>query len=156
MLADGQLLYQADSRVQELQTKALSNVVSTTRFTETEMVMHRYSLIDFLTDAHREANSHNTVGFYLNAQLLVRNAIEMLLKHHGTYVQQPSRLVGVLQDVDSAFSQLLREFYEAKDLQAADAGLTKIVRHVTRQAGGELPAAWHVAREVEDELTIAA
>ncbi|HEX3784264.1 MAG TPA: nucleotidyltransferase domain-containing protein [Pseudonocardiaceae bacterium] len=156
MLADARLLYQADDRAQELQTKALANVVSTTRFTETEMLMHRYSLVDFLTDAHREADAHNIIAFHLNAQLLIQNAIEVLLKNHGAYLQQPNRLVTVLQDIDSAFSQLLSEFYGARDLRAADAGLAKIVLHVTRQLGGNLPGAWHVARGAGDELAAAA
>lgn len=142
MLATGMILYQSSPFIRKLQNAAKKNIESKTKYSKGEIMMHKYSLEDFLEDARRDVSCKNTIAFYLDSCFFIQNAIDLLLKLNGNFYRKPKEMKTLLQHIDSNFLRLLQNFYAVKSLKAKLKTLERISQLITKRSGGALPSRW--------------
>ncbi|MBU2213538.1 nucleotidyltransferase domain-containing protein [Patescibacteria group bacterium] len=145
MLARGRILFKSSEEVVKLQKSARSNLKRKTRHTKEEIIMHKYSIMDFLDDARRDAHGGNSVPFYWNAHFCIQNAMELQLKLSGSYLRKPAELFSHTQQTDKRFFSLLQSFY-SDDLLLPKCltALEKIALQALTKSGGPLPKEWSI------------
>lgn len=142
MLANGKIIYQTSQIVQQLQRIAQKNMKGKTKYSNDEIMMHKYSLEDFLEDARRDAAHNDAIAFHLDSYFLIQNSIELLLKLSNNFYRKPKEMLGLLQGIDHRFVALLQNFYKARSLQNKFKKLEQISDFVAKRSGGRLSSNW--------------
>ena len=140
MIDTGKPIYNPGDRLNELMTEAKCIIASPTKMTKNQSIMIRYSIEDFLSDARREYEEHNTATFMLYSEKLVSNVIESSLRKTNGYFRPPRQLMEYLNVHDVELEMLLREFYADNKLET----LEKIAAHGLRLIGGKLSSEWRL------------
>lgn len=142
MLANGKIIYQISPIVRRLQRAAQKNMKGKTKCSNDEIVMHKYSLGDFLEDARRDAAHKDAIAFYLDSHFLIQNSIELLFKLNNNFYRKPKEMAGLLRSIDHHFVVLLQSFYKANSLQNKLKKLEQISDLVAKKSGGKLSSNW--------------
>ncbi len=144
MLAHGRLLFARSESAKKLQTIAKRNLKGNTKFTKGEILMHLYSIDDFLGEARRDIERADSTAFGLDSYLLINNAIELLFKLNGDYLHQPREIRAILEKTDPEFMLILERFSVARELSDKVISLEKLAHYSYQKAGGPLPKNWKV------------
>jgi len=107
MLSHGQILYQRAKDIEKVQKIAKKNLKRKTKYTKSEILMHKYSIDDFWGETQRDVKNKNYIAFGIDSQLLLNNIIELFLKLHGEFFRQPNEMQKVLSKLDQKFSRKL-------------------------------------------------
>lgn len=142
MLAHGKVLLARDTYAKASLTKAKRNLKAKTRVSKSEVLMHLYSIDDFLGNAERDVERGDSVAFGLDSHLLINNSIELLLKLAGEYLRQPREVRVILKKTDPKYVALLEKFYKAATENDQVVLLRKLATYVSAEAGGPLPENW--------------
>lgn len=105
MFAHGRALFEKDSCVTLLIDKAKGVLSGKTKHAEDDIIMHKYSIDDFLSNAKRNLEKEQPLGFYLNSHLLIRNVMEAFMERNGNYWLPEKKM-------DVAFMEMEPELYE--------------------------------------------
>jgi predicted nucleotidyltransferase len=144
MLAHSKIIFARDGSGKKLQAMAKRNLKGKTRYTRSEILMHLYSIEDFLGAAKRDAERGDIVAFELDSHLLVNNAIELLLKFEGEYLRQPREMRDIFGKTDPGFVSLLERLYGTIVLGDKAGILEELTEYAYRKAGGPMPDSWEV------------
>ncbi len=144
ILADGKILYDNSPLVREIQHKAQDIMAGKTKYTEDEIVMHKYSVDDFLSDAKRDVKNDDIIAFNLDGNFIIQNAIELLLKLNGDYYRKPKAMRELLKHIDGDFAALVEDYYQTQNLSDKLKKLEQIAEHISEKSGGELASSWSV------------
>jgi predicted nucleotidyltransferase len=144
MIAHGRLLFERSELAKKLQAIAKRNLRGKTKFTKGEILMHLYSIDDFLGEAKRDIAHGDLVAFGLDSNLLVHNAVELLLKLNGGYLHQPREIRAILEKTDPKFISFLTSFFVAVKSSERVTLLEKLADYSSQKAGGPLPKNWKV------------
>lgn len=144
MLAHGKILYQTTTDAEKMIRKAKKNLMLPTKYTENEILMHKYSIDDFWNAVQRDIENENIVAFGFDSQLLLNNIIELFLKLHGKFLRQPNEMKDVFEKLDKTFAQNIQSFYTANDLKTKQKVLAELVSYSYKQSKGELPQTWFI------------
>lgn len=142
MLAHSRILFTRDGSEKKMQVLAKQNLKGKTKYTRSEILMHLYSIDDFLSEVRRDEENDDRVAFDIDSHLLINNSIELLLKLSGEYLRQPKEMRIVLEKIDPEFLSLLERFYEMRSLADKVRILVKLTEYSYKKAGGPLPDEW--------------
>lgn len=142
MLAHSKIIFMRDGAGKKLQAIAKRNLKGKTRYTSSEILMHLYSIEDFLGEAKRDAEHDDIVAFELDSHLLVNNAIELLLKLEGEYLRQPREMKDIFGKTDPGFVLLLERLYGTIVPGDKVGILEELTEYSYRKAGGPMPDSW--------------
>lgn len=148
MLARGKLLYSSSNVAKQLQLKAQDNLKQKTTHSDSEVVMNKYSINDFLEDVRRDTRNNDIIAFHQDSSYLIQNCIELVLRFNGSYNLKPKSMPEVLAGIDKYFVDILINFYQAQNLHEKLKLLEQISEHVVTVCGGKLPSNWSLKREL--------
>ncbi len=142
MLAHGRILFQSDNKLQRTQLIAHKNLTLKTKVKRSEVLMHLYSIDDFWGEVQRDIEKKNFLAFGLDSQLLINNILELFLKLHGGFLQQPNRMIEVLHALDRQLADRMENFYKVSDIKRKKRILAELVKYIYKKSGGSLPKRW--------------
>lgn len=142
MLTHGKILFQRGNNLRKTQTVAKNNLQLKTKYKNSEILMHKYSIDDFWGEVQRDIKNKDYLAFGLDSQLLVNNILELFLKLNGEFLQQPNEMTKILKRLDRKFRDRLEIFYEEGDIQKKEMILAELVKYIYEKSGGPLPKRW--------------
>jgi len=142
ILAHGRILFQRGDELEKIQRKSQNNLRLKTKYKDSEILMHKYSIDDFWGEVQRDIKNKDYLAFGLNSQLLVNNILELFLKLNGEFLRQPNEIKNILKRLDKEFAGYLKNFYEESDVKKKKMILAKLVKYIYRKSGGPLPKRW--------------
>lgn len=142
MLAYGEIIFHRNSEMKKIQQLAKSNLRLKTKYTNGEILMHKYSIDDFWGEIQRDIKNKDYVAFGLDSQLLVNNILELFLKLNGAFLRQPSEMASILQRLDVRFAKYVENFYKESDIQKKKNILAGLIEYIYKESGGPLPESW--------------
>ena len=108
MLAYGRILFQRQRNLERIQAVAKNNLKLKTKYKNSEVLMHKYSIDDFWGEVQRDIQKGDYLAFGLNSHLLVSNIIELFLKQSGESLGQPNETMIQLRKLDKKFADCLK------------------------------------------------
>jgi predicted nucleotidyltransferase len=144
MLAHSRTLYQAGNDLKKIIIKAKSNLKSRTKYTNDEILMHKYSIDDFWGEVQRDIKNKNYVAFGLDSQLLLNNIIELFLKLNGSYFRQPNEMYKTLKEIDRGFAKKITNLYKTSNAEMKKRILGELVVYIYKISHGPLPKKWAI------------
>jgi len=144
MLAHAKILYKASDDLDKIIEIAKNNLEMPAKYSNDEILMHKYSINDFWIDINRNCKNKNTVAFEINSSLLVKNIIELFLKVKGGYLKQPNEMGDYLKSIDSHFGELIAKYCEVIKLDNKIEIMSDIIKYLHKISGGPLPEEWSV------------
>lgn len=144
MLADGKILFERTKDIASLQNVAKQNLRLKTRSKQSDFLMHAYSLDDFLIDLQRDEAKNDALQFDLDAALFMNNAIEFVLRKHGSYWRQTGEALEVLAKLDATFFQIIKQMSSAGSLRQRYAFAKKLRTHLSKRYTCHLPKTWRI------------
>ena len=145
MLAHSKVILSNDGAVvEELIKNAQTNMKTKTRYSDKEILMHLYSINDFLSDARRDVDNKDPVAFYLDSNNLIQNMIDQLLKINGQYNVKPKDMKALLSALDNEFCSLLIAFDKETVLGKKLHILEAMKAVAIRVAGKNLTDTWEI------------
>lgn len=146
MLAEGKIIFERTPDFRRLQKWAQRNLSTKTKLTKDDLLMHAYSLHDFLDDLRRDAKRGDNAAFGLDAQLLVNNAVDLVLASHKTYWRRSDETVTLLKRLDAEFHRRLCAVYRAGSLPLQLNRCTRLVAWLETRYHAVLTEAWKIRR----------
>lgn len=144
MLAHGQILFNRTKWLEKIQQIAKDNLNLKTKYKESEVLMHKYSIDDFWGEVQRDIKRKDYLAFGLNSQLLMNNILELFLKINQTFLRQPSEMARVLEKIDAKFASSVRNFYRENNIEEKKKILGFLVKYIYSKSGGPMPNTWIV------------
>jgi len=144
MLANGKILFARTKNLAQLQRTAQENLKIKTLSKQSDFLMHAYSLEDFLTDLQRDAAKNDVLRFNLDSALFINNAIEFVLRKHGSYLRQTRETLEALTKYDSLFVKIIKQMSSAGSLQKRVLLAQKLRTHLYKHYECDLPDAWKI------------
>jgi predicted nucleotidyltransferase len=142
MIAYGEILFQRGKILERIQDIAKNNLKLKTKYKEGEILMHKYSIDDFLGEVQRDIKNDDYLAFGLDSHLLISNIIELFLKLNGEFLRQPNEMAGVLKKLDRKFSDKIEKFYKTNNIQNKKEILSDLVQYIYKKSKGPLPSRW--------------
>ena len=142
MLAYGRILFQRQRNLERIQAVAKNNLKLKTKYKNSEVLMHKYSIDDFWGEVQRDIQKGDYLAFGLNSHLLVSNIIELFLKQSGESLGQPNETMIQLRKLDKKFADHIENFYEEGNIRKKKMILFKLVKYIYEKSGGPLPQRW--------------
>ena len=100
-------------KITELIDYARGILASPPDYGEEDLKMWHYSITDYLAKAEKDIARNDLVAFYINANYVLQNALELSLATHNTYMSQPKNLTKLLSEKDPALLQIWQEYIVA-------------------------------------------
>jgi hypothetical protein len=85
-------------------------------YSEQDVKMWKYSIADYLSKAKKDITKNNILAFYLHANYVLQNALQMSLALNGTYMPQPKYLGKLLEEKDPELFEIWNQYLEADSL----------------------------------------
>ena len=145
MLSVAKIVHDPAKLLQKFIDQAVISLTTKSVMSDADNLMHRYSIIDFLSDAKRERDRNAILAKALVSEFLIRNTIEAIIRLHGSYFVEPRRLANHLGAFDPSFKLLLEAYYESPSQLQIDS-LSEIASYTLNQLGGQLPENWSLAQ----------
>ena len=85
-------------------------------YSEQDVKMWKYSIADYLSKAKKDITKNNILAFYLHANYVLQNALQMSLALNGTYMPQQKYLGKLLEEKDPELFEIWNQYLEADSL----------------------------------------
>ena len=85
-------------------------------YSEQDVKMWKYSIADYLSKAKKDITKNNILAFYIHANYVLQNALQMSLALNGTYMPQPKYLGKLLEEKDPELFEIWTQYLEADSL----------------------------------------
>lgn len=85
-------------------------------YSEQDVKMWKYSIEDYLSKAEKDITKNNSLAFYIHANYVLQNALQMSLALNGTYMPQPKYLGKLLEEKDPELFEIWTQYLEADSL----------------------------------------
>ena len=117
MIATSRIISNKSSeKLTELIDSAKLTLSSTPIYSEQDVKMWKYSIADYLSKAEKDITKNNILAFYLHANYVLQNALQMSLALNGTYMPQPKYLGKLLEEKDPELFEIWNQYLEADSL----------------------------------------
>ena len=117
MIATSRIISNKSSeKLTELIDSAKLTLSSTPIYSEQDVKMWKYSIADYLSKAEKDITKNNILAFYLHANYVLQNALQMSLALNGTYMPQPKYLGKLLEEKDPELFEIWKQYLEADSL----------------------------------------
>ena len=85
-------------------------------YSEQDVKMWKYSIADYLSKLEKDIITGDDIAFYLHANYVLQNALEMSLALNGAYMPQPKYLSKLLVEKDPELFEIWNQYLEADSL----------------------------------------
>ena len=85
-------------------------------YSEQDVKMWKYSIADYLSKLEKDIITGDNIAFYLHANYVLQNALEMSLALNGAYMPQPKYLGKLLVEKDPELFEIWNQYLEAGSL----------------------------------------
>lgn len=85
-------------------------------YSEQDVKMWKYSIADYLSKLEKDIVTGDNIAFYLHANYVLQNALEMSLALNGAYMPQPKYLGKLLVEKDPGLFEIWNQYLEADSL----------------------------------------
>lgn len=85
-------------------------------YSEQDVKMWKYSIADYLSKLEKDIITGDNIAFYLHANYVLQNALEMSLARNGAYMPQPKYLGKLLVEKDPELFEIWNQYLEADSL----------------------------------------
>ena len=117
MIATSRVISSKSSeKLAKLIDSAKLTLSSTSVYGEQDVRMWKYSIEDYLSKAEKDITKNNSLAFYLHANYVLQNALQMSLALNGTYMPQPKYLGKLLEEKDSELFEIWNQYLKADSL----------------------------------------
>ena len=106
----------SSEKLTELIDSAKLTLLSTPVYSEQDVRMWKYSIEDYLSKAEKDITKNNSLAFYIHANYVLQNALQMSLALNGTYMPQPKYLGKLLEEKDSELFEIWNQYLKADSL----------------------------------------
>ena len=89
---------------------------SASAYSEQDVKMWKYSIADYLSKLEKDIITGDNIAFYLHANYVLQNALQMSLALNGTYMPQPKYLGKLLEEKDPELFEIWNQYLEADSL----------------------------------------
>lgn len=86
-------------------------------YSEQDVRMWKYSIEDYLSKAEKDITKNNSLAFYIHANYVLQNALQMSLALNGAYMSQPKYLGKLLEEKDPELFEIWNQYLEADSLR---------------------------------------
>lgn len=83
---------------------------------EQDVRMWKYSIEDYLSKAEKDITKNNSLAFYIHANYVLQNALQMSLALNGAYMPQPKYLGKLLEEKDPELFEIWNQYLKADSL----------------------------------------
>lgn len=83
---------------------------------EQDVRMWKYSIEDYLSKVEKDITKNNSLAFYIHANYVLQNALQMSLALNGAYMPQPKYLSKLLEEKDPELFEIWKQYLEADSL----------------------------------------
>ena len=117
MIATSKIISSKSSeKLAKLMDSAKLTLSSTPVYSEQDVKMWKYSIEDYLSKAEKDITKNNSLAFYIHANYVLQNALQMSLALNGTYMPQPKYLGKLLEEKDPELFEIWNQYLEADSL----------------------------------------
>ena len=106
----------SSEKLTKLIDSANLTLYSTPVYSEQDVKMWKYSIEDYLSKAEKDITKNNSLAFYIHANYVLQNALQMSLALNGTYMLQPKYLGKLLEEKDPELFEIWTQYLEADSL----------------------------------------
>lgn len=106
----------SSEKLAELINSAKLTLSSTPVYSEQDVKMWKYSIADYLSKLEKDIIRGDNIAFYLHANYVLQNALEMSLALNGVYMPQPKYLGKLLVEKDPELFEIWSQYLEADSL----------------------------------------
>ena len=106
----------SSEKLTKLIDSANLTLCSTPVYSEQDVKMWKYSIEDYLSKAEKNITKNNSLAFYIHANYVLQNALQMSLALNGTYMPQPKYLGKLLEEKDPELFEIWTQYLEADSL----------------------------------------
>lgn len=92
-------------------------LASPSKYNAGDVKMWKYSIADYLSKLEKDIITGDNIAFYLHANYVLQNALEMSLALNGAYMPQPKYLGKLLVEKDSELFEIWNQYLEADSLR---------------------------------------
>lgn len=85
-------------------------------YSEQDVKIWKYSIADYLSKLEKDIITGDNIAFYLHANYVLQNALEMSLALNGAYMPQPKYLGKLLVEKDPELFEIWNQYLEADSL----------------------------------------
>ena len=85
-------------------------------YSEQDVKMWKYSIADYLSKLEKDIITGDNIAFYLHANYVLQNALEISLALNGAYMPQPKYLGKLLVEKDPELFEIWNQYLEADSL----------------------------------------
>lgn len=85
-------------------------------YSEQDVKMWKYSIADYLSKLKKDIIRGDNIAFYLHANYVLQNALQMSLALNDTYMPQPKYLGKLLKEKDPELFEIWKQYLEADSL----------------------------------------
>lgn len=85
-------------------------------YSEQDVKMWKYSIADYLSKLEKDIITGDDIAFYIHANYVLQNALQMSLALNGTYMPQPKYLGKLLEEKDSELFEIWNQYLKADSL----------------------------------------
>lgn len=104
------------NKLAKLIDSAKLTLSSTPVYSEQDVKMWKYSIADYLSKLEKDIITGDNIAFYLHANYVLQNALEMSLALNGAYMPQPKYLGKLLVEKDPELFEIWNQYLEADSL----------------------------------------
>lgn len=117
MIATSRIISNKSSeKLTELIDSAKLTLSSTPIYSEQDVKMWKYSIEDYLSKAEKDITKNNSLDFYIHANYVLQNALQMSLALNGAYMPQPKYLGKLLEEKDPELFEIWNQYLKADSL----------------------------------------
>lgn len=106
----------SSEKLAELINSAKLTLSSVPVYSEQDVKMWKYSIADYLSKLEKDIITGDNIAFYLHANYVLQNALEMSLALNGAYMPQPKYLGKLLVEKDPELFEIWNQYLEADSL----------------------------------------
>lgn len=85
-------------------------------YSEQDVKMWKYSIADYLSKLEKDIITGDNIAFYIHANYVLQNALQMSLALNGAYMPQPKYLGKLLEEKDPELFEIWNQYLEADSL----------------------------------------
>lgn len=106
----------SSEKLAELINSAKLTISSNPVYSEQDVKMWKYSIVDYLSKLENDIIRGDKIAFYLHANYVLQNALQMSLALNGIYMPQPKYLGKLLVEKDPGLFEIWNQYLEADSL----------------------------------------
>lgn len=141
MLSWGNILFDTKEKLKKVQEEARASLEQPVKYTPGEILMHKYSIDDFLDDMERACEAGDVIGFAWQQNLLLQNVNDIIFKLEGKVMPKVLTSESFLA-IDISLCERIKGSLSGLNLLEKFQSSKTLVQYVYKKYGGPLPAEW--------------